>query len=122
MYGSYKSAEVPELGRTFGTGWLPPLPDLRDYTDAEPKIAEMTKKLGLAKAEGLKAAPAKVDLTPWCSPIENQESLGSCTAHAAVGIVEYFQRRAFGKHIEGSRLFVYKATRNLMQVTGDTGA
>jgi len=39
-----------------------------------------------------------------------------------VGIVEYFQRRAFGKHIEGSRLFVYKTTRNMMQVTGDTGA
>jgi hypothetical protein len=39
-----------------------------------------------------------------------------------VGIVEYFQRRAKGKHLEGSRLFVYKATRNLMQVTGDTGA
>ena len=39
-----------------------------------------------------------------------------------MGVVEYFQRRAFGKHIDGSRLFVYKTTRNLMQVTGDTGA
>ena len=39
-----------------------------------------------------------------------------------MGIVEYFERRAYGKHIEGSRLFVYKATRNLMQTTGDTGA
>ncbi|MFX0197476.1 MAG: C1 family peptidase [Candidatus Hodarchaeota archaeon] len=122
MYATYKPVEIPEVGQTVGTGWLPPLPDLRDFTDAEPEIAEMAKKLGLPKGEEMKAPPEKVDLRDWCSPVENQKSLGSCTAHAAVGIVEYFQRRAFGKHIEGSRLFVYKATRNLMQVTGDTGA
>ena len=122
MYTTYKSVEIPEVGGTVGTGWLPPLPDLRDFTDAEPEIAEMVKKLGMAKGKRLKAPPAAVDLRAWCSSVEDQKSLGSCTAHAAVGIVEYFQRRAFGKHIEGSRLFVYKATRNLMQVTGDTGA
>ena len=122
MYNTYKPVEVPEAGQTVGTGWLPPLPDLRDFTDAKPEIAEMAKKLGFSKGGRLKAAPASIDLRNWCSPIENQKSLGSCTAHAAVGVVEYFQRRAFGKHIEGSRLFVYKATRNLMQVTGDTGA
>ena len=122
MYATYKPVEIPEVDQTVGTGWLPPLPDLRDFTDAEPEIAEMAKKLGLPKSKGLKAPPTTVDLRTWCSPVENQKSLGSCTAHAAVGIVEYFQRRAFSKHIEGSRLFVYKATRNLMQVTGDTGA
>ncbi len=126
---------IPETGKRVGTGWLPPLPDLRDYTEASPEIAEMAKKLGVAQklgpagkrgaAKSKKAAatlPATVDLRSSCSPIENQQNLGSCTAHAAVGIVEYFERRAFGKHIEGSRLFVYKTTRNLMQVTGDTGA
>jgi C1A family cysteine protease len=106
-----------------GTGWLMPYPDLRDYTDETPEVAAMTKKLGIAKSKKeLKALPAKVDLTPFCSPIESQGNLGSCTAHAAVGIVEYFERRAFGRHIEGSRLYVYKTTRNLMRVTGDTGA
>ncbi|MCU7817240.1 MAG: cysteine protease [Candidatus Thiodiazotropha sp. (ex Rostrolucina anterorostrata)] len=122
MYATYNPVEVPEVGQTVGTGWLPALPDLRDFTDAEPEIAEMTKKLKLPKSKGPKATPGTVDLRAWCSKVENQKSLGSCTAHAAVGIVEYFQRRAFSKHIEGSRLFVYKATRNLMQVTGDTGA
>jgi C1A family cysteine protease len=62
------------------------------------------------------------DLREWCSPVENQLSFGSCTANAGIGIVEYFERRAFGKHIEGSRLFLYKTTRNLMQEMGDTGA
>lgn len=122
MYDAYAKAAIPGLGGTLGTGWLPPLPDLRDFTDAAPEIAEMTKKLGLGDGKKLKAPPAAVDLRAWCSPIEDQGSLGSCTAQSAVGIVEYFQRRAFGKHLEGSRLFVYKTTRNLMQVTGDTGA
>jgi C1A family cysteine protease len=122
MYAMYKTVQIPEIGQTVGTGWLPPMPDLRDYKDAEPQIAEIARKLGLHKGEKPKAPPTHADLKPWCSPIENQKNLGSCTAHAAVGIVEYFERRAFKKHIEGSRLFVYKTTRNLMQVTGDTGA
>jgi C1A family cysteine protease len=123
MYEAYKAVEIPEVDEPLGTGWLPPLPDLRDYTTERPEIATMSKTMGVAEGgKKLKAAPTSVDLKPWCSPIENQKSLGSCTANAAVGVVEYFQRRAFGRHINGSRLFVYKSTRNLMQVTGDTGA
>jgi C1A family cysteine protease len=37
-------------------------------------------------------------------------------------MMEYFERRAFGKHIDASRLFLYKVTRNLLHWTGDTGA
>ena len=103
-----------------GTGWLTPLPDLRDYTNTHAEIKAFNRKLHLtAKSH---AMPATVDLRPWFSPVEDQLELGSCTANAGVGIVEYFERRAFGKHIEASRLFLYKTTRNLMQVTGDTGA
>lgn len=47
--------------------------------------------------------------------------LGSCTANAGAGVIEYYERRAFGKHIEASRLFLYKVTRNLMKMKGDTG-
>ncbi len=39
-----------------------------------------------------------------------------------MGIVEYYERRAFGKHINASRLFLYKTTRDLLKSTGDTGA
>ncbi|HEX9317742.1 MAG TPA: C1 family peptidase, partial [Nitrososphaeraceae archaeon] len=58
----------------------------------------------------------------WCSPIEDQKSLGSCTANAGVGMVEYFEKRADGKYIDASRLFLYKVTRNLLNFKGDTGA
>ena len=112
-----------------GTGWLAPRPDLRDYTVASKQVTAFSKKLKIGTLKPwnpgtLKHSPLNpfVDLRPWCSPIENQLDLGSCTAHAAAGIIEYFERRAFGKHIDASRLFLYKTTRNLMQVTGDTGA
>ena len=121
MYTGYNQVEIPETKELLGTGWLPPTPDMRDYTEEKADIPDMAMKLGIAPS----AAPTiseKVDLREWCSSIENQGSIGSCTAHAAVGVVEYFQRRAFGRYIDGSRLFVYKATRNLMGVTGDTGA
>jgi C1A family cysteine protease len=121
MYASYELVDGgPKVG-IVGTGWLPALPDLRDYTQEKPEIQVMTKKLGMGASRGPKAETS-VNLREWCSEVENQGQLGSCTAHAAVGIVEYYQRKAFGKHLEGSRLFVYKATRNLMQQTGDTGA
>lgn len=101
----------------FGMGWRRDLPDVRDFTTSTPSVQTV-----LAKAVPVATAPATISLRQWCSPIENQGNLGSCTAHAAVGLVEYFQRKAFGKHIDASKLFVYKVTRNLMGVTGDTGA
>lgn len=121
MYVAYKQVSLAEEGREVGTGWLPPLPDLRDYTESVKDIPEMTKKLGIAPQESAKL-PGEVNLRPYCSGVEDQENLGSCTAHAAVGAAEYFQRRAYQEHIDGSRLFVYKMTRNLMGVEGDTGA
>lgn len=122
MYASYKPVMISDTGETVGTGWLPPMPDFRDYTEQEADIPDMAKKMGIsASAKSLKASAA-VDLRQWCSPIENQGALGSCTAHAAVGVIEYFERRAFNNYIDGSRLFVYKATRNLMGLVGDTGA
>ncbi|SEA24773.1 Cysteine protease, C1A family [Thiothrix caldifontis] len=105
--------------KVVGTGWLPPMPDLRDYSQGHAEINKMTKKLKLSNKAEL---PPTVDLRKWCSPVEDQGRLGSCTAQAGMGIVEYFQRRAFGKHYDGSRLFLYKTTRNLMGVTGDTGS
>jgi C1A family cysteine protease len=102
-------------------GWLAERPDIRDYTPQSVEVAPL-----LAEAEVTEIEPAQlpstVDLREWCSPVEDQGDLGSCTANAGVGMVEYFQRRAFGEHLDGSRLFVYKATRQLMGWTGDTGA
>jgi len=119
---------------THGMGWLPDYPDFRDYSIEHDEVGPRHRELGerdsvramLAKAgvgrAGARKLPASVDLRQWCSPVEDQGELGSCTANAAAGLVEYFERKAFGRHIDASRLFLYKVTRNLMRSTGDTGA
>ncbi|MCE5344966.1 MAG: hypothetical protein LLG13_01595 [Bacteroidales bacterium] len=119
MESLYGKLVLPGTNQIIGTGWLPPMPDFRDYTQEQKEIKAMSKKLGIG-SRNLKV-PSSVDLRQWCTPVENQGSIGSCTAHAGVGIVEYYEKRAFDKHIEASRLFLYKTTRNLMQVTGDAG-
>ena len=104
---------------THGMGWIPDYPDFRDYTE---KTEEVRLTLGSAAVSKRKSLAASVDLREWCSPIEYQGNLGSCTAHAGVGIIEYYERKSFERHIEASRLFLYKVTRNLMKIKGDTGA
>jgi len=106
----------------YAMGWNRDLPDLRDYTVEHEKVAAILDSRPAGATIRAGAGASKVDLRQWCSPIEDQRDIGSCTANASVGIVEYFERRAFGKHLDGSRLFVYKATRNLLGLTGDTGA
>ena len=120
------------IRRRLAMGWLPDYPDFRDLTVnqktvskrlerlGQPSVNEMLSKTGAQTAS--KVLPKSVSLINWFSPIEDQGDLGSCTANAGVGLVEYFERRAFGKHIDASRLFLYKATRNLMKEKGDTGA
>jgi C1A family cysteine protease len=102
-------------------GWVPDRPDNRDLTENSEPIKPLLKSIGIANAGRVNLAP-NADLRAWCSPIEDQGPLGSCTAHAGVGLVEFFERRAFGRHIDASRLFLYKTTRNLLGWTGDTGA
>ncbi len=124
MYSMYAQVEWPGLEGAVGTGWLPPMPDMRDYTAEHEKIAPMIAQMGIGALKG-DAAPkltANVDSRASCSEIRNQGALGSCTAHAACAMLEYCENRAFSKHIDVSRLYVYKTSRDLLQVTGDTGA
>ena len=87
-----------------GMGWLPDYPDFRDYTAEQDNVSSnlkalgqkdsvkvMLEKVGVAKKNKVGSAkpakvsqPASTDLKAWCSPIENQGSLGSCTANAGV--------------------------------------
>ena len=117
-------------------GWLPDYPDFRDYTEETQEVMRLVDPDGIgknasrtipgAKRRGTKTTadklPSSVDLRPWCSPVEDQGYIGSCTANAGVGLIEYYERKAFGRHTDASRLFLYKVTRNLMKAKGDTGA
>src|SRR4030065_422477 len=102
-----------------GMGWIPDYPDFRDYTE---KTEEGKSVLETTRVLKTKSLPGSTDLRDWCSPAEDQGALGSCTAHAGAGVIEYYERKSFGRHIDASRLFLYKVTRNLMKQKGDTGA
>jgi C1A family cysteine protease len=116
-------------------GWVKDYPDIRDYhiqsdkinknsTDSETEgntVSGLLQRVGVLGSTKRKLE-SKVDNREWCSPIKNQGNIGSCTSFAAVGMYEYYQNRAFGKYIDGSELFLYKAIRNMLNWTGDTGA
>ncbi|MBE0426048.1 MAG: cysteine protease [Nitrospirae bacterium] len=112
---------MAEINDKLGMGWLPDLPDYRDYSPEHEKIKPMLQEIRLTEPEKV-SLPPSVDLRQWCSEIEDQGSLGSCTAQAGAGLIEYYERKAFGTHIDASRLFLYKVTRDLLGWTGDTGA
>jgi C1A family cysteine protease len=108
-------------------GWLPDYPDFRDYTFAnrvlleKEEIHKLISPIGLETVD-LTTLPTSADLRNWCSPVEDQGQIGSCTANAGAGMVEYFENRAFGRYLHASRLFIYKVTRNFAKLTGDSGA
>lgn len=91
-------------------GWLPDLPDHRDYRYEE--IAPKQLRL-----------PGKVDLRHACSPIEDQGSLNSCTGHALGSALEFLEKKAGRKVVNLSRLFVYYNERAIQgTVKHDRGA
>ena len=66
--------------------------------------------------------PPKVDLRPYMTQIENQGTLGSCTANATAGAYEYLINRNQGiDNYDVSRLFLYYNTRVLEDTVDEDG-
>jgi hypothetical protein len=61
-------------------GWIPDLPDQKDIRYST--VYKVPKKL-----------PASVDLREFCSSVENQGKLGSYTANALAGALEFLEKR-----------------------------
>jgi len=99
-------------------GFLPDLPDIRDFTHETEEVSGLLYKVGYRESSRL---PSSHTLSNF-PPIEDQGNLGSCTAQAAAALLEYYERKTLGRHIDVSRLFLYKVARNLLQLQGDSGA
>jgi C1A family cysteine protease len=93
-------------------GWIKQKPDSRDY------------KIEQYKITAPKVLPTKTDLRAGCSPIVDQGNLGSCTANAGAGIVDYCEKSEGHPFLDGSRLLLYYNTRVLegSPTNQDTGA
>ncbi|MCL6260964.1 hypothetical protein M3O96_17805 [Aquiflexum sp. TKW24L] len=103
-------------------GWQKDLPDFRDFNEETPVIVAAFDLMAKVKKPKKKVIPSQVDLREFCSPVHDQSTIGSCTAQAAVSLIEYLEIKAYGKHLDFSRLFLYKSTRNLLGWKGDRGA
>jgi C1A family cysteine protease len=91
-------------------GWVPDRPDYRD-------------KLYSAIAKPPKKLPSKVDLRDGCSAVENQGQLGSCTANALAGNLEFLEKKAGKRATNLSRLFIYYNERAMEgTINEDAGA
>ncbi len=93
-----------------GLGWVPDLPDHRDHLYSAP-------------LKSLKALPPKVDLKPQF-PIYDQGQIGSCTANALAGAVQFDRLVNKQKpNFVPSRLFIYYNERVIEgSVPNDAGA
>ena len=101
-----KKIKVRTLDTKFNLVWKADKLDTRDYK------YQVTQKIN----------PNLVDLRNYCSPIENQGSLGSCTGQAIAGAIELLNKRN-GKPTDVSRLFIYYYERVLLgTVNYDSGA
>ena len=90
-------------------GWLPDLPDQRDFLYAAP-----------APFQG--NIPSSCDLSGLCPPVYDQGQLGSCTANAIAGAIEFDQKKAKQPEFTPSRLFIYYNERSLEgTVNADAG-
>jgi C1A family cysteine protease len=91
-------------------GWIPDLPDHRDFLYAD------LRPLGLR-------LPKSVDLRSGMSPVENQGQLGSCTANALAGALEFLEIKSGASLVDLSRLFIYYNERAIEHtVSSDSGA
>lgn len=90
-------------------GWIPDVPDQRDF-------------LYSAIKPGLKL-PSQIDLRRFCSPVEDQGQLGSCTAQALAGNLEFLDKKPDNQYVDTSRLFIYYNERKLQNtISQDSGA
>ncbi len=91
-------------------GWVPDLPDQRDHLYAAP-------------VERLTSLPASADLRAQCPAVYDQGQLGSCTANAIAGAVEFDRLKQKLPDFMPSRLFIYWNERNMEgTVSSDSGA
>ena len=92
-------------------GWRPDLPDYRDLI-----YPHATKPVSAA-------LPTHVDLRSGMPPVYDQGQLGSCTANAIAGAVEYDLKRQKATDFIPSRLFIYYNERIIENDTQlDNGA
>ena len=109
---------------SLGTGWRPEEPRDSHYTLAHPAVEKLLEpaSLGVIRGEAAeRRRPAAVDLRQWAPAVRFQGGFNTCAAHVVAAILEFFEKKAFGRSVAASRLFLYKVAKNFLLETGDPG-
>jgi C1A family cysteine protease len=108
---SGSASEKLAVRRRSWYGWNRDIPDERDFVYSAPLMRY---------PQGL---PPAADLSSECPPVYDQGSLGSCTANAIAGAIEFDQKKQGTQEFVPSRLFIYYNERVIEGTTGyDSGA
>jgi C1A family cysteine protease len=103
------------------SGWRPDPLDERDFTHLHDRVRPLLSKTGVIRyIEKKQKLRETVDLRPWCSPVQFQGGYNTCTAHVVAGLLEFLQKKTTGKSITASRLFLFKVTKNLALLEGNS--
>jgi C1A family cysteine protease len=102
-----------------GGGWQPDLPDHRDYTVEHAAVQRWLRRMKLAPDQA--GLPPTIDWREYFAPITEQGELPTSSAHACVALVQYFERRASGRLVRPSRLFVHANAKRLLCQRSDGG-
>ena len=98
--------------KPYRLGWIKDRKDTRDHLFRERFMLRDPVTL-----------PSSANLRSGCSPVEDQGKLGSCTANALVGALEFLEIKAGSPFQDLSRLFVYYNERDIERTTAkDSGA
>src|SRR4051812_28001017 len=99
-------------------GWQNSLPDFRDYSLDSPEVRALIDRLRPFPSSA-EEIPGSESLAPYFPDVDDQQQINSSPAQACVDLVEYFDRRALGKTVKLSKLFVYQATQRLLGALGN---
>lgn len=98
------------IGGTKGMGWIPDLPDHRDFP------------FKAARKEIL-ALPPRASVRSGWPKVYDQGSLGSCTAMSVCALFDFVRKKQKAKFLSPSKLFTYYWARHRIDSVGyDSGA
>src|ERR1700674_3498758 len=99
------SGQAPQPRKIQRYGWVPDLPDHRDFL--------------FAAAPAIMAdLPKSVDLSSKCPDVYDQGQIGSCTANAIAGAIQFDQKNSGIPDTVPSRLFIYYNERSMEGTVG----
>ncbi len=97
------------------SGWCPDLPSHKDFTISQRPIRRLLSKIPLSDLSA--SLPAQVDSREFCHRVVSHYPYPTGCACACTSMVQYFEKRASGRSLAPSRMFVHQVACRLSNAT-----